>query len=111
MGGKKKKSAAAGAPVAPAAAVAAAGRAGAAAAGNSVAEEPKKQPHSNKPAKPAKENKSKGGIDYLTARTIHNSFFGFCLCHSQNSTIRHIIHIVNHVLSVTLRLLSVHIWI
>uniref|UniRef100_A0A4W6CA81 ATP-dependent RNA helicase DHX29 n=1 Tax=Lates calcarifer TaxID=8187 RepID=A0A4W6CA81_LATCA len=67
MGGKKKKSAA---PVAPAAAAAAAGRSGAAAAGNSVAEEPKKQPASNKPAKPAKENKSKGGN---TCRYLTNS--------------------------------------
>uniref|UniRef100_A0A3B4WSE9 RNA helicase n=1 Tax=Seriola lalandi dorsalis TaxID=1841481 RepID=A0A3B4WSE9_SERLL len=58
MGGKKKKSAA---PVAPAAVAAATGRSGAAAAGNSVAEEAKKQPASNKPAKPAKDNKSKGG--------------------------------------------------
>ncbi|XP_067430535.1 ATP-dependent RNA helicase DHX29 [Thunnus thynnus] len=69
MGGKKKKSAAAGAPVAPAAAAAATGRAGAAAAGNSVAEESKKQPHSNKPAKPAKENKSKAPKTYSLANT------------------------------------------
>uniref|UniRef100_A0A4W6DT92 ATP-dependent RNA helicase DHX29 n=1 Tax=Lates calcarifer TaxID=8187 RepID=A0A4W6DT92_LATCA len=66
MGGKKKKSAA---PVAPAAAAAAAGRSGAAAAGNSVAEEPKKQPASNKPAKPAKENKSKAPKTYSLANT------------------------------------------
>lgn len=59
MGGKKKKSAAQGsAPVAPAAA---AGRTGTAVAGNGVAEESKKQTASNKPVKPAKENKSKGG--------------------------------------------------
>lgn len=65
MGGKKKKSAAqAATPAAPAAA-AAAGRTGAAAAGNGVAEEPKKQPASNKPAKPAKESKSKGGVTWL----------------------------------------------
>lgn len=69
MGGKKKKSAAqAAAPVAPATATAAATaaaacRTGAAGAGNSVSEEPKKQPASNKPTKPAKENKSKGGIN------------------------------------------------
>uniref|UniRef100_A0A4W6C8K8 ATP-dependent RNA helicase DHX29 n=1 Tax=Lates calcarifer TaxID=8187 RepID=A0A4W6C8K8_LATCA len=78
MGGKKKKSAA---PVAPAAAAAAAGRSGAAAAGNSVAEEPKKQPASNKPAKPAKENKSKGGN---TCRYLTNSpqtLFGFPVCY------------------------------
>lgn len=65
MGGKKKKSAAPVAPVAPAAAAAAAAaapRSGnvTAAAGNSVAEEAKKQPANNKPAKPSKENKSKG---------------------------------------------------
>lgn len=63
MGGKKKKSAAPVAPVAPAAAAAAAApRSGnvTAAAGNSVAEEAKKQPANNKPAKPTKENKSKG---------------------------------------------------
>uniref|UniRef100_A0A7N6BTK6 RNA helicase n=1 Tax=Anabas testudineus TaxID=64144 RepID=A0A7N6BTK6_ANATE len=55
MGGKKKKSAApaaAPAPVAPATA--------AAAAGNSVSEEPRKQPASNKPTKPSKESTSKG---------------------------------------------------
>uniref|UniRef100_A0A4W6DVC0 ATP-dependent RNA helicase DHX29 n=1 Tax=Lates calcarifer TaxID=8187 RepID=A0A4W6DVC0_LATCA len=61
MGGKKKKSAA---PVAPAAAAA-----------------PKKQPASNKPAKPAKENKSKGGN---TCRYLTNSpqtLFGFPVCY------------------------------
>uniref|UniRef100_A0A3Q0S3G8 RNA helicase n=1 Tax=Amphilophus citrinellus TaxID=61819 RepID=A0A3Q0S3G8_AMPCI len=54
MGGKKKKSAA------QATAPAAASRSGAAAAGNGVAEELRKQPASSKPAKPAKESKSKG---------------------------------------------------
>ncbi|KAK5851554.1 hypothetical protein PBY51_023101 [Eleginops maclovinus] len=69
MGGKKKKSAAgAAAPLAPAAA-ASAGRSDAAAAGNSVAEEPKKQGASNKPAKPAKENKSKAPKTYSLANT------------------------------------------
>ncbi|XP_042364851.1 ATP-dependent RNA helicase DHX29 [Plectropomus leopardus] len=68
MGGKKKKSAAqAAAPVAPAAAAAAAGRTGAS-AGNSVAEEPKKTAN-NKPAKPAKENKSKAPKTYSLANT------------------------------------------
>lgn len=63
MGGKKKKSAAqAATSVAPSAA---AGRTGADAAGNGVAEEAKKQPASNTLAKPAKENKSKGGINLL----------------------------------------------
>lgn len=96
MGGKKKKSAAAAAPVAPVA--------GAAAAGNSVAEEPKKQPHSNKPAKPAKENKSKGAINYLPAWKLHSSVYLVCVCviakikttetplyrsHSQAETQRH----------------------
>ncbi|GLD55482.1 ATP-dependent RNA helicase Dhx29-like protein [Lates japonicus] len=74
MGGKKKKSAA---PVAPAAAAAAAGRSGAAAAGNSVAEEPKKQPASNKPAKPAKENKSKGGNTCQYLANSPQTLFGF----------------------------------
>lgn len=72
MGGKKKKSAAqAAAPAAPAAAAAAAaaGRSGAAAAGNGVAEEAKKQPASNKVAKPAKENKSKAPKTYSLANT------------------------------------------
>uniref|UniRef100_A0A8C4F1E8 ATP-dependent RNA helicase DHX29 n=1 Tax=Dicentrarchus labrax TaxID=13489 RepID=A0A8C4F1E8_DICLA len=71
MGGKKKKSAAqAAAPVAQAAA-AAAGRTGAAApGGNGVLEEAKKQPASNKPAKPAKEMKSKGDITYYLAGVI-----------------------------------------
>ncbi|KAM7392677.1 hypothetical protein PAMA_007682 [Pampus argenteus] len=69
MGGKKKKSAAASAPVAPPAAAAAAGRAGAAVSGNSVADESKKQPHSNKPAKPAKETKSKAPKTYSLANT------------------------------------------
>ncbi|XP_068190674.1 ATP-dependent RNA helicase DHX29 [Antennarius striatus] len=59
MGGKKKKSAAP--PVAPAAA---AGRAGGPAAGNGVAEEARRQPGSNNPAKPAKENKSKAPKTY-----------------------------------------------
>ncbi|TMS08106.1 ATP-dependent RNA helicase DHX29 [Larimichthys crocea] len=71
MGGKKKKSAAqAAAPVAPAAAAAAAaaGRTSAA-AGNGVAEEAKKQPASNKPTKPAKENKSKAPKTYSLANT------------------------------------------
>ncbi|XP_044030084.1 ATP-dependent RNA helicase DHX29 [Siniperca chuatsi] len=67
MGGKKKKSAAqAATPVAPAGA---AGRTAAAAAGNSVAEEPKKQPASNKLAKPSKENKSKAPKTYSLANT------------------------------------------
>ncbi|XP_023264416.1 ATP-dependent RNA helicase DHX29 [Seriola lalandi dorsalis] len=66
MGGKKKKSAA---PVAPAAVAAATGRSGAAAAGNSVAEEAKKQPASNKPAKPAKDNKSKAPKTYSLSNT------------------------------------------
>ncbi|XP_076614901.1 ATP-dependent RNA helicase DHX29 [Chaetodon auriga] len=67
MGGKKKKSAAqAAAPVAPAAA---AGRTGAAAARNGVAEEANKQPGSNKPAKPAKESKSKAPKTYSLANT------------------------------------------
>ncbi|CAB1452431.1 unnamed protein product [Pleuronectes platessa] len=66
MGGKKKKSAA---PVTPAAAAAAAGRSCAAAAGNMVAEEPKKQAASNKPAKAAKENKSKAPKTYSLANT------------------------------------------
>ncbi|TKS83992.1 ATP-dependent RNA helicase dhx29 [Collichthys lucidus] len=72
MGGKKKKSAAqAAAPVAPAAAAAAAAAAGrtSAAAGNGVAEEAKKQPASNKPTKPAKENKSKAPKTYSLANT------------------------------------------
>ncbi|XP_051269348.1 ATP-dependent RNA helicase DHX29 isoform X2 [Dicentrarchus labrax] len=70
MGGKKKKSAAqAAAPVAQAAA-AAAGRTGAAApGGNGVLEEAKKQPASNKPAKPAKEMKSKAPKTYSLANT------------------------------------------
>lgn len=59
MGGKKKK-AAAQAAAAPAAAAATAARTGASALGNGVAEDPKKQPASNKPGKPAKETKSKG---------------------------------------------------
>ncbi|XP_034458909.1 ATP-dependent RNA helicase DHX29 [Hippoglossus hippoglossus] len=67
MGGKKKKSAAPAAPAA-AAAAAAAGRSGAA-AGNMVAEEPKKQAASNKPAKAAKENKSKAPKTYSLANT------------------------------------------
>uniref|UniRef100_A0A8C9Z803 ATP-dependent RNA helicase DHX29 n=1 Tax=Sander lucioperca TaxID=283035 RepID=A0A8C9Z803_SANLU len=67
MGGKKKKSAAqAATSVAPAAA---AGRTGAAASGNGVAEEQKKQPANNKPAKPAKENKSKAPKTYSLANT------------------------------------------
>ncbi|XP_070845311.1 ATP-dependent RNA helicase DHX29 [Chaetodon trifascialis] len=68
MGGKKKKSAAAQAatPVAPAAA---AGRTGATTAGNGVAEEAKRQPGSNKPAKPAKESKSKAPKTYSLANT------------------------------------------
>ncbi|XP_035523834.1 ATP-dependent RNA helicase DHX29 [Morone saxatilis] len=70
MGGKKKKSAAqAAAPVAQTAAAAAAGRTGAAAPGNGVAEEAKKQPASNKPAKPAKEIKSKAPKTYSLANT------------------------------------------
>ncbi|XP_033502691.2 ATP-dependent RNA helicase DHX29 [Epinephelus lanceolatus] len=70
MGGKKKKSAAQGsAPVAPAAAAAAAGRTGTAVAGNGVAEESKKQTASNKPVKPAKENKSKAPKTYSLANT------------------------------------------
>uniref|UniRef100_A0A7N5ZW26 ATP-dependent RNA helicase DHX29 n=1 Tax=Anabas testudineus TaxID=64144 RepID=A0A7N5ZW26_ANATE len=62
MGGKKKKSAApaaAPAPVAPATA--------AAAAGNSVSEEPRKQPASNKPTKPSKESTSKAPKTYSLA--------------------------------------------
>ncbi|KAG7237014.1 hypothetical protein INR49_032899 [Caranx melampygus] len=66
MGGKKKKSAA---PVAPAAGAAAAPRSGTAAAGNGVAEEAKKQPANNKPAKPTKENKSKAPKTYSLANT------------------------------------------
>ncbi|XP_019938004.2 ATP-dependent RNA helicase DHX29 [Paralichthys olivaceus] len=66
MGGKKKKSAA---PVAPAAAAAAAAGRSGAAAGNIVAEEPKKQAASNKPAKAAKENKSKAPKTYSLANT------------------------------------------
>lgn len=65
MGGKKKKSSAATPTAAPSAATAA-GRTGAAAAANGVAEEAKKQPGSNKPAKAAKENKSKGRIRLLS---------------------------------------------
>ncbi|XP_054469162.1 ATP-dependent RNA helicase DHX29 [Anoplopoma fimbria] len=66
MGGKKKKSAEQAAPPAApsAAAAAAAGKTGAAAA-----EEPKKQPANNKPAKPAKENKSKAPKTYSLANT------------------------------------------
>ncbi|KAF1377673.1 hypothetical protein PFLUV_G00203190 [Perca fluviatilis] len=68
MGGKKKKSAAqAATSVAPA--PAAAGRTGAAASGNGVAEEQKKQPANNKPAKPAKDNKSKAPKTYSLANT------------------------------------------
>nr|XP_046231230.1 ATP-dependent RNA helicase DHX29 [Scatophagus argus] len=66
MGGKKKKSAQAATPVSQAAA---AGRTSAAAAGNGVAEEAKKQPASNKPAKAAKENKSKAPKTYSLANT------------------------------------------
>lgn len=66
MGGKKKKSAAAqaAAPVAPAA------------TGTGVAEE-KKQPASNKPNKPAKENKSKGDNPWQqsTLEEVHVSIF------------------------------------
>uniref|UniRef100_UPI003AAEB046 ATP-dependent RNA helicase DHX29 isoform X1 n=1 Tax=Centroberyx gerrardi TaxID=166262 RepID=UPI003AAEB046 len=60
MGGKKKKSAAAAAPVAPAPA-----------AGNGVAEDPSagKKQANNKPAKPAKENKSKAPKTYSLANT------------------------------------------
>ncbi|XP_030598748.1 ATP-dependent RNA helicase DHX29 [Archocentrus centrarchus] len=63
MGGKKKKSAA------QATAPAAASRSGAAAAGNGVAEEPRKQPASSKPAKPAKESKSKVPKTYSLTNT------------------------------------------
>lgn len=96
MGGKKKKAAAAAAPVAPAAA-AAAGRAGAAAPGNSVAGEPKKQPHSNKPAKPAKENKSKGGINYLPARKPYSRIclVSVSVIHKIQPLDTHIVHMVN----------------
>lgn len=72
MGGKKKKSSAATPTAAPSAATAA-GRTGAAAAGNGVAEEAKKQPGSNKPTKPAKENKSKGRNSVKRFRNIASS--------------------------------------
>uniref|UniRef100_A0A3Q3FY04 RNA helicase n=1 Tax=Labrus bergylta TaxID=56723 RepID=A0A3Q3FY04_9LABR len=61
MGGKKKKSAAAqGAP------------AGAAAPDNGVAEDPKKQPSSNKPSKPAKENKPKADLEKKIIKLIND---------------------------------------
>lgn len=63
MGGKKKKSAA------QATAPAAASRSGAAAAGNGVAEEPRKQTGSSKPAKAAKESKSKAPKTYSLTNT------------------------------------------
>lgn len=67
MGGKKKKAAAqAAAPGAPAGA---ASRTGASAPSNGVAEDPKKQPASNKPGKPAKETKSKAPKTYSLANT------------------------------------------
>uniref|UniRef100_A0A3Q1IVP1 ATP-dependent RNA helicase DHX29 n=1 Tax=Anabas testudineus TaxID=64144 RepID=A0A3Q1IVP1_ANATE len=67
MGGKKKKSAApaaAPAPVAPATA--------AAAAGNSVSEEPRKQPASNKPTKPSKESTSKADLEKKIIKLIND---------------------------------------
>lgn len=74
MGGKKKKSAPQAAPSVAPSAVAAAGRTGAAAAGNGVAEETKKQPASNKVAKPTKESKSKGTV----------CLFGWCRIRNNN---------------------------